>query len=539
MEGESTTKTNKIIKETIGNEEDFDLIVSANSKDLDDLISLKDTERGRIMSRWTGLSILEDKEAKAKEVWTKLSQNRYCDIYNRETIKGEIDQLKNDIEEAKVDIEKKSKKLKESEENIEKLKKNRDSLLLKKKPIDENLTKYDIQTIKSKMDKMVVDGQKKKGQVEKIDSELNGIGEVTVDESKIESLNAEKDKINKTIGSLEYSIKAISETNKNLTSATMCPYCGRKMDTDEIKEKIKSNNDEIEKSNNSINVLNTRKEQIIAHLDTIAKNRALERKKNELELKKATLNLDVTDLRTQYKNLKKIMDDISKNSSAIEENNRLDADIRVANDSIAAEEKIEKTLREDIVSLKKDIEGYERSITDKETIIKKIEVELDVERLWSCYIRMVGKNGICKMILGGILPRINGELNRLLGDIADFTIEMEVDFKNDVVFWLVRDGVQTRLAGASGYERTMGALALRFVLGQISNLSKPPFLLLDEILGGIAKENYDDIKKLYDKIVPSYDFVFHITHLESITDWHDSIVTIQKIDNISSIKAGL
>ena len=100
---------------------------------------------------------------------------------------------------------------------------------------------------------------------------------------------------------------------------------------------------------------------------------------------------------------------------------------------------------------------------------------------------------------------------------------------------MVRDNTKTRLSASSGFERTMSALAIRFVLSQISNLSKPPFLLLDEILGGVAKENYDDIKKLYDKIVIAYDFVFHITHL-NLEDWHDSIITIQKINDISSLK---
>lgn len=65
MQGVSTTKTTKAIKEAIGSEEDFDRIISANAKDLDELISMKDTDRGRVLARWIGLLPLEDKEAKA------------------------------------------------------------------------------------------------------------------------------------------------------------------------------------------------------------------------------------------------------------------------------------------------------------------------------------------------------------------------------------------------------------------------------------------------------------------------------------------
>ena len=39
LQGSSTTETSKIITEAIGDESDFDLIISANAKDLDDLIS--------------------------------------------------------------------------------------------------------------------------------------------------------------------------------------------------------------------------------------------------------------------------------------------------------------------------------------------------------------------------------------------------------------------------------------------------------------------------------------------------------------------
>ena len=102
-----------------------------------------------------------------------------------------------------------------------------------------------------------------------------------------------------------------------------------------------------------------------------------------------------------------------------------------------------------------------------------------------------------------------------------------------------RDGAKCKLNAASGFERTVASLALRVVLGNMSMLSRPPMILLDEVLGGVAKENYDAVKKLYDKIIPYFDYVLHITHLTDILDWHSQVVTICKINNISSIKSVL
>ena len=150
---------------------------------------------------------------------------------------------------------------------------------------------------------------------------------------------------------------------------------------------------------------------------------------------------------------------------------------------------------------------------------------------------MIGKDGISKIVLKNTLPIINNEINRLLNGVTDFDVEVAMNAKNDVDFWLIRDGVKTRLSGSSGFERTQAALALRVVLGNMSRLCKPDFVLLDEVLGGVAKENYDDMKKLYDKIVNNFRFILHICHLPEWVDYHDSIVTVQKVNNISSIKA--
>ena len=90
----STTATSKIIKDALGNESDFDLIISANAKDLDNIISLTETEKGRLLSRWIGLSLIEDKDIKAREKWNKeISVGRYSDMYNQTQLETDIEEL--------------------------------------------------------------------------------------------------------------------------------------------------------------------------------------------------------------------------------------------------------------------------------------------------------------------------------------------------------------------------------------------------------------------------------------------------------------
>ena len=139
------------------------------------------------------------------------------------------------------------------------------------------------------------------------------------------------------------------------------------------------------------------------------------------------------------------------------------------------------------------------------------------------------------MVLRQALPLINSELARLLEDVCDFDVEVTIDDYNDVAFNIVRDGVVGNLNSGSGYEKTAASIALRAVLGKISTMPKPSFIVLDEVLGGVAEENYDNIKKLYDRILPDYSHVFHITHLQQLEDWAQQTITVKKENNISRV----
>jgi ABC-type lipoprotein export system ATPase subunit len=60
-------------------------------------------------------------------------------------------------------------------------------------------------------------------------------------------------------------------------------------------------------------------------------------------------------------------------------------------------------------------------------------------------------------------------------------------------------------------------------------------MLLDEVLGGVARDNYENIKKLYDRMLKDYSFIFQVTHLDDIADWHDTTVVVKKENRVSTI----
>jgi len=168
-------------------------------------------------------------------------------------------------------------------------------------------------------------------------------------------------------------------------------------------------------------------------------------------------------------------------------------------------------------------------------IINKIKEEEVLVKNWKIYLELVGKNGITKMVLRKTLPIINARLAQLLGDVCDFDVEVGINLKNEVMFYLIKDEVYSDLYSGSGFEKTAAALALRAVLADMSTIPRANFCVYDEVLGRVAKENYDNIKHLIEKILTGYDFIINITHLDDFKDFCDYHITVSKENNVSKI----
>lgn len=535
-EGSSSTETSKIIKEALGNESDFDLIISANAKDLDSLISLTETERGRLLTKWIGLSIIEDKDIKAREKWNKeISIGRYSDMYNASQLEADIKHLEEDNNNNNKIIIENNENIEKSIKRLEEYNKTRDSLLAAKPSIDDNLLKIDSTTLQTRINALVEDGKRQRVKAENIQKEINDIGEIVFSEEEYLNLKKENNNLISSMAELRANINNLKEKNRVLKQSEYCPTCQRKLDNVDYSASITANEANIEEFTKQGIAYKKRSDEINTIMTDIESKRVLFNKKNQLELKLAAINTDIASKLFEYKEKNQLLKDINKNIEAITLNSKLDADINVINVSISTEEQIKNNLERDNISKTEEININKQNIALRKQYLLKINEERKIERNWKAYLQMIGKDGISKMVLRNTLPIINNELNRLLGDVSDFKVEIVMNEKNDVDFLLIRDEVITKLSAASGLEKTQAALALRVILGNMSKVSRPPFILLDEVLGTVAKENYDDMKRLYDKIIGYYKFVLHICHID--LDWYNgNIITVKKENNISSLK---
>ena len=536
LEAENNVRTNQAIKEAIGNKKDFKLVVSANSDNLKELVSMKETERGKLLSRWIGLMPLEEKNVKAREKWNKeIAPSLLTGKYDKDVLKESVSLWEDGIKDRETLINTTESKIKALEESIKKYTEEKDELLTLKQYVDMSIANLDITTLNRQMQDVVDLGKNINAQIAVIDEQLKELGDITFSDEDYHALVEKKDELITAIAKIKADIGVLRRENERLTKAEYCPTCGQKLIGVDNTSIITGNEKEIEKLIASGINFDATLQEINAKLTEIENLRKTYQQKNTLELKKVSLSLTLSEKRNEYTTIKNKVNELNRCKEVIENNNKIDTRVNVLNVTISTEDRIKSNHIAENEGYRREITQLQKQISEYQIIIYKLEDEEKIIAAWKHYLTLVGKDGISKMVLGEALPLINNELQVLLSDVCDFDVVVEMDAKNEVTFSIIADGVMSDLSSGSGFEQTVAALALRCALGKISTMSRPSFMLLDEVLGGVAKENYENVKKLYDRMLKEYSFIFQVTHLDDIADWHDTTVVVKKEDRISTI----
>jgi len=458
--------------------------------------------------------------------------------------------------------------------------------------------KVEIETIKNeyKSDLEVFDQETYNNQTVLKNNCRTRIGDIEKDISAIE---AEKNNIRDLIGAEEQkkrnTDRKLRETEGNklvveseltrlrnvviqLKTGTNCPECGQKISEVDHAEKIKTRTSEgmeqktlLEVINESIERLNANIVEFDAKILELNTNIGLEDSKI-LTCREniKTIVTEIETIDTKMNDLLKVKDKISANDmiilkkeksevelesleaklvkeeenhknyikdlTKIDQNKELDIKIRNKTIEITEEEQRERNKQREVTSLENSNQISTVTIESNKVLIETIKKEEHISKIFLSYIHMVGKNGISKTIMSNSIPVLNLELAKFLRDSAEFTVEIEINMKNnEVEFWLVDNetGIKQYLISASGYEKTIAALSIRIVNSKINALPKPSLLLIDEIFSTVDMENFELIKIFMDKVSATIDNVFMITHSELVKEWADNIVTITKVNSIS------
>ena len=530
--GEQRRETEKFIKSSIGEQEDFLMTILTTSANLEDLWESKPTARGQVLTRFLGLEFLKKKEESGKELFSQFSKTMMSNVYSTEQLNQDnqnaTDQITN-INVRNILIEGEMMMV---NEKIQKGVEYRDGLIAKRhadidqelailNPQDLNLAVLQLET--KKQEQVVL---------------LKGIKVVEPSQFYHEDKHDEvKEGMKTTNGELilaQNKVEEIEQLVKKYGDGIQCEHCGIKlMEAALTKKKIDELGDwekKVDKLSKQWKDLDFKEKSY-----TQLKKDFDEYERNKLIKEKIEVAIESFDIKIGQQ--KSIQERYFQQQTKIEENKKIEETLTRAtlrlNELTGEQSKLEREKGGNITQ----IETLNKKIEKNNETILKIAQEFERERLYKIYLEVFGKNGITKMIMKTMMPLINSELQRLLQDSAYFKLEVRISEKNEVEFVMIDNstGIEKLMVSGSGYEKTIASLALRAVLSKICSLPKPNIIVFDEVFGKISNDNLEMVGEFFTKIKEYFEKIFVITHNPLVSNWSDNIVKIKKEDNISKV----
>jgi DNA repair exonuclease SbcCD ATPase subunit len=530
--GEQRRETEKFIKSSIGEQEDFLMTILTTSANLEDLLESKPTARGQVLTRFLGLEFLKKKEEAGKELFSQFSKTMMSNVYSTEQLNQDnqnaTDQITN-INVRNILIEGEMMMV---NEKIQKGVEYRDGLIAKRhadidqelailNPQDLNLAVLQLET--KKQEQVVL---------------LKGIKVVEPSQFYHEDKHDEvKEGMKTTNGELilaQNKVEEIEQLVKKYGDGIQCEHCGIKlMEAALTKKKIDELGDwekKVDKLSKQWKDLDFKEKSY-----TQLKKDFDEYERNKLIKEKIEVAIESFDIKIGQQ--KSIQERYFQQQTKIEENKKIEETLTRAtlrlNELTGEQSKLEREKGGNIAQ----IETLNKKIEKNNETILKIAQEFERERLYKIYLEVFGKNGITKMIMKTMMPLINSELQRLLQDSAYFKLEVRISEKNEVEFVMIDNstGIEKLMVSGSGYEKTIASLALRAVLSKICSLPKPNIIVFDEVFGKISNDNLEMVGEFFTKIKEYFEKIFVITHNPLVSNWSDNIVKIKKEDNISKV----
>ncbi len=533
--GEQRRETEKFIKESIGNVDDFLLTILTTGSNLESLVEAKATERGNIFYRFIGLELLREKEKVCKDLYNTWSRTIISNTHDIETLKQDSENLEIQLKNWKKEIDEINENLLKLEKTIKITEESKDNILASRySDIDEDVVKLDYNSIISevgRLDGLIINKNKEK------DAIIVKEPSKYINTLELEEKRTEVNDISLKFGILDNEIKSKEKNIVELQNSEICPVCKRDLDdvdhTKEISKLEKELKDDKSKLNEILKKLESEKtklsglEQLKEELDLYDKNKLIKEKKI----------LEIESLENTKKEKNSLTSKYQSNQKKIEHNKEVEINkLRIQSqlDSF----KLEKN---SILDKKNGIrikeEQSKRILQDNLQKIEKIKKEEQVQMIFKTYLTAFGKNGIPKVILKSLMPVINNELAHLLSEDCTFDLEVKVNEKNEIDFWMIdkETHISKPLSAGSGYEKTISSLALRAILSKFSSLPKPNVTVFDEVFGKVSNENLHMVKEFFLKLKEYFDCVFLITHNPIVTEWGDNVITVKKNNNVSRI----
>ena len=540
LEGEQRRETDEFIRKSIGDVDDFLLTIIATADNLEELIHTQPTQKGRLLSKFIGLEVIEQKEEIVKEIKSAWAKNLKSEQYDTVTLDKEIVDLTKKIEDLNIDTKLCNDKLGELKDSIDEAHSIKETLISQKITIDAEVIKLRPEDIDREILAITDKGKKSKEKYDLLKEEFSKLEDIEYDSEAYKECTENLNNLTINRGTQTSKKTSIESLIKNLEEGEFCTLCKQPLKDVDHSDEIDLNKKELEKLISIIQKLNEEIDEVKSQVSKLEEIKAKSDDYDKKSIMIDKIDLEMENLRLQLKEKKDLKKRYEDNIGNIEKNKDLDSKILGYSAKLDRINRERDEVNSKIQRNKFEIERSEDTIEKNKELIKTIKLEEEVKLIFDIYTRMVGKNGITKLIMKNVIPLLNSELDRLLSDSVNFKLLVDMNSKQEVDFILEKEDenkqkINYLLTEGSGFEKTISSLALRVVLSRISSLPKPNILVFDEVLGKVANDNLELVGNFFQKCSEMFDNIFLITHNPLVRDWCNNIINIQKVDNVSSL----
>ena len=143
--------------------------------------------------------------------------------------------------------------------------------------------------------------------------------------------------------------------------------------------------------------------------------------------------------------------------------------------------------------------------------------------------------GTISSIIESLLLELENEINSILYELAEFNIKIHYDIKNGIdIYKIINNNIEISANQLSGFEKEVVNILFKIVLNKFNTKFTSNFLIIDEGFTSYDSKHLSHIDKLMSLLKSNYKFVLIISHIDTLKDYFDQIITID-INNDSHI----
>lgn len=335
---------------------------------------------------------------------------------------------------------------------------------------------------------------------------------------------------------------------KNLEEHEYDPNCKYCVENVFVKDAIKTKQELEEDKKQVAEFLNTRKkvedwiekykdiEEQYKYYDGIAtEKQRLTSGLSVLDSKRESIESQIQTYKTKLDGVESSIKTYNDNLATIEANRVLNESIKELRREAADTKNIADATNREVQNIHGKVKVSEKTITECERNIVHMQELSEKQIAYDYYLKAVCRDGIPYSLISKAIPYIQSYVNNILAQVTDFTVEIETDGKNINVY-IAYDDNKWPLELASGMERFVSSLAIRVALIKITNLPKPNFIAIDEGLGVLDSNNLNSMHMFFNYLKDTFKFSLIISHIDVVRDMVDTILTIDRKDDLSYIK---